>query len=53
MSFYCDILLLSLFNFIKRYIKRKDTVTIVRYANNLTLLEKQKEVLENEIKNNF
>ncbi len=44
MSFYCDILHVSLFNFIKNYIKRKDIVTAVRYVNNLNLLEKQKEV---------
>ena len=38
---------------LKTNIKRKDIVTAVRYVNNLNLLEKQKEVLENEIKNNF
>ena len=54
MSVYCVIVLVSLFNFIKNNIKRKDIVTAVRYVNNLNLLEKQKEVfLENEIKNNF
>jgi hypothetical protein len=43
MSFYCDILLLSLFNFIKQNnIKRKDIVTAVRYVNNLNLLENKK-----------
>ena len=42
---------LKLFNFIKQNnTKRKDVVTAVRYVNNLNLLGKQKQVLENEIK---